>query len=411
MLGFHTMEPDLDETHPRPKRRGLKIAALLILGLPSAAWGAHAWINRDRGPVSQSNMNARGAAETLAPGLVHVQLVGEGYALGHMHGTLLKSEVRFMVRYLDERLLGGGLMGNAKRDLLLRKAWQLDAFIPARYRDEMRGIADGADVRYADILLINCFDDLQYLAGCSSAVALPPAGPVIHARNLDYGIPELARHKVVFDLETRGVKLRTVGFPGYVGVLTGMSSRGLGLSSHTSSAFHEAVGIPTGILYRQMLEEGTDLASMKALLEKGPRTIGNNLALSDANRREALALEFDAEHLAQREPSGGRLFVTNHFQVPAMQACQDSGWWAPRSGSNARVACLQAALPEGGPADQPAVLKAMSQYGNTPAWRTPANRGTVQSVLMEPADGRLWIAKGQTPPVSAGGYLDLAPAW
>ncbi|HZU53609.1 MAG TPA: hypothetical protein VFF77_06915, partial [Holophagaceae bacterium] len=68
-------------------------------------------------------------------------------------------------------------------------------------------------------------------------------------------------------------------------------------------------------------------------------------------------------------------------------------------------------LPEGGPADQPAVLKAMSQYGNTPAWRTPANRGTVQSVLMEPADGRLWIAKGQTPPVSAGGYLDLAPAW
>lgn len=405
------MKPDSSATPTRSRRRGLKAVAGLMLALPLAGWSAHAWINHDRGPASQSLHGDQGAAEVLAPGLTRVRLKGEGYALGHQHGTLLKAEIQFMVRYLDEQLLGGGVSGTAKRDLLLRKAWQLDAFIPARYRDEMRGIADGAGVRYADILLINCFDDLQYLAGCSSAVALPPTGPVIHARNLDYGIPELAHHKVVFDLETRGVKLRTVGFPGYVGVLTGMSSRGLGLSSHTSSAFHEAVGIPTGILYRQMLEEGTDLASMKALLEKGPRTIGNNLALSDANRRRAMALEFDAQHLAQREPSGGRLFVTNHFQVASMHACQEQGWWAPTSGSNARVACLAAALPMDGPMDQAAVLKAMSEYGNTPAWRTPANRGTVQSVLMEPADGHLWIAKGQTPPVSAGGYLELAPAW
>jgi hypothetical protein len=405
------MEPDFEPAHPAPRRRGLIAGSLLLLGLPLAGWSAHAWVNRDRGPASRSTQAGQGSAETLAPGLLHVQLKGEGYALGHMHGTLLRSEVRFIVRYLDEQLLGGGLTGGAKRDLLLRKAWQLDAFIPARYRDEMQGIADGAGVRYADILLINCFDDLQYLAGCSSAVALPHSGPVIHARNLDYGIPELARHKVVFDLDVRGVKLRTVGFPGYAGVLTGMSSRGLGLSSHTSSAFHEAVGIPTGILYRQMLEEGTDLASMKGLLEKGPRTIGNNLALSDAHRREALALEFDAQHLVQREPSGGRLFVTNHFQVPGMRACQDQGWWVPTSGSSARVACLAAALPADGPMDQASVLKAMSEYGNTPAWRTPANRGTVQSVLMEPADGRLWIAKGQRPPVSAGGYLELPPAW
>src|SRR5918992_1183784 len=31
--------------------------------------------------------------------------------------------------------------------------------IPREYREEMRGVADGARVPYRDILLINCFDD------------------------------------------------------------------------------------------------------------------------------------------------------------------------------------------------------------------------------------------------------------
>lgn len=401
------------ESRPRRTLRpGLALAAVLVLGLPAAAWGGHAWINRDRGPAAPAGAPAgSGRAETLAPGLVEVHLSGEGYGLGLAHGRALGGEIRFLARYLDERLLGGGLAGAAKRDVLLRKAWALDAFIPARYREEMRGVADSAGVSYADILLINTFDDLQHLAGCSTAVALPPEGPVLQARNLDYGIPELARHKVVFDLETRGVRLRTVGFPGYIGVLTGMSSRGLALTSHTSAARHERTGIPTGILYRQLLEEAPDLAAVEARLQAAPRTIGNNLALSDGRRREALALEFDAEHLAARQPSNGRLLVTNHFQSPALADCQDAAWRAPGGGSAARIACLQADLPSDGAVDAEGLERAMSRRGGGRGWRNPANGGTVQAVVLEPADGRLWIAKGQAPPVTDGGYLALGPVW
>ena len=53
----------------------------------------------------------------------------------------------------------------------------------------------------------------------------------------------------------------------------------------------------------------------------------------------------------------------------------------------------------------------MSRRGGGKAWRTPANGGTVQAVVLEPADGRLWIAKGQAPPVTDGGYLALGPLW
>lgn len=380
-----------------------------LLGVPALFLSLHAYAVADRGPAAEGGAaSARGEVVTLRPGLFHVRLWGEGYALGQRHGTLLRGEVQGMVRYLRHDII----RSTASRDLLLLRAWQLDAKAPARLRAEMRGVADGAEVDYADVLLLNTYDDLLHVMGCSSAVVLPEGGePLRHARNLDYPIAELARHKVVFDLHTRGVQLRTVGFPGYVGVLTGMSSRGLGLSSHTSKAERSRVGTPSGLLYRQVLEEAQDLAGIKAALGRAARTIGNNLALSDARNGTALALEFDAEQLLSRPPEEGRLYVTNHFQLPAMQRHQDARIYSAQSGSTARIGCLRRSLPPGQRAGSKAMLRALSETGGGTGWRTPANPGTVQSVLMEPATGHLWIATGLELPVTRGGHIEVPAAW
>ncbi|MDW8283913.1 MAG: C45 family peptidase [Myxococcales bacterium] len=391
------------------RRRAACVAGVVLLGLPVLALGFHAYAVRDRGPVVAERGEVRGGErQDLAPGLVHVRLRGEGYALGRQHGALLRPEIREMVRYLREELIGNPV----SRDLMLLKAWQLDERSQARYRAEMRGVADGAGVAYADILLINTFDDLSHLLGCSSAVVLPEGGePLRHARNLDYPIPRLARFKAIFDIDTRGIRMRTVGFPGYIGVLTGMSSRGLSLSSHTSSVRDNRLGTPSGLLYRQVLEESEDLQEMKLILSRARRTIGNNLAVADAQAGTAMAIELDADRLDTRPPEGGRLYVTNHFQTAAMQKHQNPRHYSPQSGSVARMSCLQRSLPPGrrlGPQD---LMAAMSERGPGPAWYAPANDGTVQSVIMEPATGRLWVAQGQTTPVTAAGYLELSGPW
>jgi hypothetical protein len=295
---------------------------------------------------------------------------------------------------------------------MLSKAWKFEPFLAPRHREELRGMAEATGVPYADLLLINTFDDLQYVSGCSSAVVLgTQARPLLHARNLDYPIAKLAQVKVVCDIENGGVRIRTIGFPGLIGALTGMSSRGLGLSSHTSASRRNRVGEPSVLLYRRMLEECGSLEQMQAALEQAHRTMGNNLALSDGPRNRALALEFDAEALEARQPDQGRLFVTNHFWSPTLQRNQSEGWWTPGSGSQARVACLATALPPGAGTSEAALQEALGQEGPGKAWRTPANRGTVQSVVMEPGTGRAWLATGTAIPVTRGTYLDLGRAW
>lgn len=393
-------------------RRRLFVALGLALVLPGALGAWHLWVNRDRGARVPSAAATPWRREDPAPGVVHLELRGQGYGLGLAEGTAMKAEIREIARFLREDLLGKGVLGAGSRDWLLSTAWKFEAFLAPRYREELRGMSDATGVPYADLLLINTFDDLQHVSGCSSAVVPGTEGqPLLHARNLDYPIARLARVKVVSDIENGGIRIRTFGFPGLIGALTGMSSRGLGLSSHTSASRRNRIGEPSVLLYRRMLEECGSLGQMQAVLEQAHRTMGNNLALSDGPRNRALALEFDAEAVEARQPEQGRLFVTNHFWSHALQRYQSEAWWTPRSGSQARVACLSRALPPGTGAIEETLQKALGLEGPGSAWRTPANRGTVQSVVMEPGTGRAWLATGTTLPVTRGTYLELGRAW
>jgi len=392
--------------------RRISIGLGLLLGVPGALGAWHGWVNRDRSPKTQVAPKVLFKREDPSPGVIHVWVSGEGYPLGFAQGTALRAEIREMARYLNEDLLGKGLLGTGSRDWLLASAWKLDACMAQRFREELRGMADASGVSYSDLLLINTFDDLKNIGGCSTIVAMgDDRHPLLHGRNLDYPIPKLAKVKLVRDIETRGIRIRIFGFPGFIGVLTGMSSQGLGLSSHTSASRQTQSGEPTGLLYRRVLEESTTLEEMEAALTKARRTMGNNLAISDGKRQQAIALEFDADSLAARKPVNGRLTVTNHFWIPALQAHQNEGWWAPSSGSQSRVACLSHSVPDGTICTEKQIQDALSEEGPGKTWRTPANAGTVQSVIMEPATGRAWMACGQRIPVTRGTYLEMNAAW
>ena len=382
----------------------LALGLLLTLVLVSAATlgGWHLWVNRDHGlraaPVSAEPYQR----EDLAGGIVHVQVRGEGYGLGYAEGRALGPEIRALVGYLRDDVLAGDHLGPVRRDVLLQRAWRLDPFIPRRFREELRGMSDACGVSYADLLLVNTFDDLLHVSGCSTAVvAGRGGGPLLHARNLDYHLPGLARTKVILDIETRGVRLRTVGFPGFLGVLTGMSSRGLALTSHTSISDRSGLGEPSGFLYRRMLEDGRSLDEAKALLEGARRTMGNNLALSDGPGNRSLALELDAREVVPRGMVDGRLFVTNHYWTAPLQAHQPPRFRQGGSWSVRRIHRLEGLLPPGVLGDPGKLQAAMAGV---------ANDETIQSVVLEPRSGLAWIAKGLRAPVTDEGYVAL-PGW
>jgi len=102
------------------------------------------------------------------------------------------------------------------------------------YTEEIRGLADHAGVPYGELLALNLSYDLSAcgftfpgLFGCTGAVHNALGGPVL-LRNLDWTFPPKVRSSsAVFILHTQNQDVLSYGFPGLVGVISGMNSSGV----------------------------------------------------------------------------------------------------------------------------------------------------------------------------------------
>jgi hypothetical protein len=84
-----------------------------------------------------------------------VYIKNNGYLAGLHHGKILKKQIREIVKILKHDILKSNtIKGFFTNSYLLQKAKQLDSHIPQVYREEIKGIAEGAEVSYNDILLI-----------------------------------------------------------------------------------------------------------------------------------------------------------------------------------------------------------------------------------------------------------------
>jgi hypothetical protein len=352
---------------------------------------------------------------STAPRLI--ELAGSPGERGRRHGELLSREIRRMRRTLLHyfcrfTLFAGALPMFAVLQLLARLSFW--SRLPPRLREELRGVAAGAQVSLSLVVLINTLDDLANNWPACSALAVGEGrtsrGSYLAGRNLDYPVFV----DVLVDLQTlflmtpdEGVPLVSLAWPGYVGVLTGMNRAGLTLVQLTAMCRDNTLqGLPAGLRNRLALERESSFQGLTTSLLKAPRTIGNNLLL--AGPREALVLELSARRYAIRRPAAGLLTTTNHFQSPEMAPARGvfsrrpplavlTPYHFTETYSKARNTRLQE-LATGkvvGPAD-------LQSFLGDPGI---ANPGTVNSVVFDPAALTLWVAQKRQPPVSQGQYV------
>jgi isopenicillin-N N-acyltransferase like protein len=114
----------------------------------------------------------------------------------------------------------------------------------------------------------------------------------------------------------------SVGFPGLVGVISGMNEKGLCLATFDSnaakdnSAMFNPLGVPFALLNRQILEECATLDEARKLLESSKRTTMMSLMICD--RKEAAVFELTPKTVAIRKPVTKVLICTNHFLTPEL---------------------------------------------------------------------------------------------
>jgi hypothetical protein len=366
------------------------------------------------------------------PGFALVRIAGQPYERGLQHGRLLRDGVRRLRDAFHREVVNfrGRLLGLAFQAAAAPILMRLHRHVPPELRLEMRGVADGAGVRYWDILALNYFDDLVHglwriplmltrlpwlnrRFTCSSFALLgerTASGRLLHGRNMDYEVADylaapgvvtqtLKDNVVAIECQPdRGHAFLSVGWPGIIGVVTGLNEAGLSLACLTSTIEDEtAGGIPTPMLYRQISQYAGSLAEAQDQIRAVRLTIGNNVLIASGVEQDARVFELSRRLVAVRSPHNGFLVTTNHF-VHESAIPGQNGWVVPASVDRLNRLESLCGTKDCGPEQARDFLRdtySLAPDGNT--WSCLENPGTIYSTVAEPASGRLWLRVNDRP--------------
>jgi isopenicillin-N N-acyltransferase-like protein len=209
-----------------------------------------------------------------------------------------------------------------------------------RIAEEMRAIAQGAEVPYEDIVAINARTELLYgsfgkaredaddVDGCTGAVVLPAStreGHMIHAQNWDWRDECVECSIVLKTVPDAGPSMLVFGEAGVMASI-GLNNAGLAVTSNhlESNLDGKREGIPNPVVRQQVLAQCTLGPAIETVL-KAERSASINFLISH-REGEAVALEATPEQVFWLTPDDDLLVHANHFVAgPARAAVRDVG--------------------------------------------------------------------------------------
>jgi isopenicillin-N N-acyltransferase-like protein len=331
--------------------------------------------------------------------------------LGRQHGEQARTQIRGFLQHLHRSL---GLSG----DQLCSRAL---AFLPLFERycpplvAEVRGLAEGAGVSFPEALAVQVRGELTQAPaeGCTTFVVSArgtAAGEVLIGQNSDVD-PELAGFAYVLRLEPEGKPALLLwtfgGMLGYHGLnAAGVAHFANSLGGGPAWKF----GLPHYPVKRLMLEQQT-LGGVLDLLGQVPVCSSGNYVLCDGDGRTANVELTPAGFAVLEDKREGFLAHTNHFLCPPHACPATDAAGVPDSFP--RLARMRELLAgekgrltidrlKGFLADHAGYPTSICRHPHGgPDHPSVSARGrTVASLIAEPAQGRLHVARGN--PCQAG---------
>lgn len=202
--------------------------------------------------------------------------------------------------------------------------------------EEAEGIAEGAGVDLADIMLLNCRyeitkfpdpdkADKERANECTSFALLPEATAerkTLVGQNWDYRAGIIDNVVVVHMEQPDGTRILGLAEAGQV-IRNGFNSHGIGQCANNLQSIHDrrGTGIPVTFVRRKVLSSRSFDEAVKFVAE-APRDVSVNFMLASSEGR-ALDLEAFPGGADRIEPADGVLVHANQFVVdPAKDALQ-----------------------------------------------------------------------------------------
>ncbi|HOJ11010.1 MAG TPA: C45 family autoproteolytic acyltransferase/hydrolase [Clostridiales bacterium] len=215
-----------------------------------------------------------------------IVLKGTPYEMGYQHGVLLKDEVAALAKIVIEKI-------SEIKPGELKKAWDMaEKYIPERYKEELKGLAEGAEIKLEDAQLVNMFPELFHCSGIVLFGKATKDGELLHARILDYATEQgIQNHSIVMLMQPDGYNtFFNAGMAGLIGSVTGMNDKQISVGEIGGGGEGQWEGIPMTFLMRMALEETEKLKDSVNTFKKNPRTCEYFYVISDAKIKDARVL-------------------------------------------------------------------------------------------------------------------------
>jgi hypothetical protein len=226
---------------------------------------------------------------------------GTNYEMGYQHGYLLKEEIQENIR--------GFLNLYEQHDVpyeFVIKVWSIQQhYLPEAYKQEIQGMADGADLSYSEVALHNTWVGVfNYLYLCWGAALWGDAtvdGHLLHMRGVDgvNSIQDQVTKTYVYENQVIIVRHPNQAyasiapiFAGDIVCIGGFNDQGVGVSelsiiADTDTTFH---GINAGYRMRMVLDYATDGFEAVDIMNSN-RTCHWNFIVSDGSLPMGFAIE------------------------------------------------------------------------------------------------------------------------
>jgi hypothetical protein len=323
---------------------------------------------------------------------------GSPEEIGGAMGVITKSASHGLFGYLDDLLKRARL--DSMWPWLVQTSQGMLKQFPDAYRVELEAGVKAADLPRDKVVVANCLWDMKKL-GCSTLFVGPErsaTGQPLMGRNFDFPtLGVLQQYSLVLVIRPEGRHaFASVGFPGLVGVVSGMNDTGLSIatldvnSTGDGSPPFDLSGTPLILTFRRILEECTTVAEAEALLKSVKRTTLMNLAVCDA-AGAGVVFEVTPKSVAVRHADEGVCCCTNHFRSDGLATNTSCSRYDALSQAKSR--------PKLGLKEVQQRLHAANQ-----------GKGTMQTMIFEPSTRTLHLALGEGPTTAKPLVkLELAP--
>ena len=270
-----------------------------------------------------------------------VEVSGAPFERGVQYGKQAAARIHKGAGHYVEQLKGMSLSTGDITRLVEDFVPLIEAFDP-NYVVEMRGIAEGANVPFEAVALLNARTEILRLGkrkadekklgedpdGCTGAVLMPEAtrdGVLIHGQNWDWKA-ECAETSVV-------LKVRRDDGPDYMtfteaGGLAraGMNANGIAITANylECDRDYRDIGVPLALIRRKVLEQEHYSLALR-VVNGTKKSAANNMIVSYA---EGFAIDFECapDEAFKIYPERGVIVHANHFLSPiALSKLKDTG--------------------------------------------------------------------------------------